>query len=509
MARSPERGRRSEPAVAVETERVLVAFPGRDGIRALELLTRAGLETLVLPNVEQLCAEIERGAGAVVLTEELLDEAEVQRLQGVLARQESWSDLPFIILGRSVEGRLPPLAPLGNVTLVDRPVRVRTLVSALDSALRSRRRQYEARAAILGRDHFLAMLGHELRNPLAAILMSAEVLKRTSDPALLARQQNTIERQVRHVTRLVDDLLEVSRVTTGKIGLRLERVDLGQLIARCVESVEMGAHASRVEIQLKLPPKPIIVDADADRLQQVFANVLANAIKYTPAGGRIALTLSRRDGAAVIAVRDTGIGIAPEMLPRIFELFVQADSSLERSRGGMGIGLTLVKSLVHLHGGSIRAESAGLGMGSEFIITLPLAEAAPGEDHEPAHEDAQVRQLRIVVVDDNTDILMSLEAALQALGHDVAISTDGIQGVSQIVKARPDLALIDIGLPGINGYEVARQVRNTLGQAIRLVALTGYGQPQDRERALEAGFDDHVVKPLDMATLQALLGAAV
>ena len=498
-----------EPAdepVAAETERVLVVLPGRDGVRARELLGKAGFETLVVHGIERLCREMERGAGAVVLIEELLDSAAVAQLQEVLARQPAWSDLPLIILGRSVEGRQPPLAPLGKVTLVDRPVRVRTLVSSLESALRGRRRQYQARAAILARDQFLSMLGHELRNPLGAILMSSEVIKRSQDARVLARQQNIIERQVRHLTRLVDDLLEVSRVTTGKIGLRSATIDLGELIARCLESVETGARSSRLEIQYEPPPERIIVEGDADRLQQVFANLLTNAIKYTPAGGRIAVTLARQDGAALITVRDSGMGIAPEMLPRIFELFMQADSSLDRARGGMGIGLTLAKTLVELHGGTIRAESAGLGKGTQFIITLPLLESRPQPNDGEAARERAARPLRVLVVDDNVDMLQSIQAAVQSLGHSVGISTNGIEGLRQILEARPDVALIDIGLPGLDGYLIARQVRQALGNAIRLIAVTGYGQPRDRERAFAAGFDDHVVKPVDLATLKAVLG---
>jgi PAS domain S-box-containing protein len=348
----------------------------------------------------------------------------------------------------------------------------------------------EAESANRTKDEFLAMLGHELRNPLGAISSAAHVLSRTaSGSSATARASDIIGRQVQHLARIVDDLLDVSRVVAGKVVLRLQPVDLGD-IARHVISV----HTT-----------PTWISADPTRLEQVLTNLLANAVKYTPAGGEITVTVRRQGDQAILTVRDTGVGIRPELLPRVFDLFVQGDRSLERSAGGLGIGLTLVRQLVELHGGTVEAASAGPGRGSTFTVRLPIL-AAPPESRDAARPAVPGPARRVLVVEDNDDAREMLRNLLHLFGHEVHEACDGAAGIELARRLRPDAALIDIGLPGIDGYEVARRIRGDV-PAARLVALTGYGQPEDRERALAAGFDVHLVKPVDPEQLERLLSA--
>jgi PAS domain S-box-containing protein len=361
----------------------------------------------------------------------------------------------------------------------------------------------EAEAANRTKDEFLAMLGHELRNPLGAISSAAHVLSRTAaGNSATTRASEIIGRQVQHLARIVDDLLDVSRVVAGKIALRLQSVDLGE-IARRVATLYGGPAGTRHVITVHT--SPAWVSADATRLEQVLTNLLANAVKYTPAGGEITVTAHRDGDHAVLSVRDTGVGIRPELLPRVFDLFVQADRSLERSAGGLGIGLTLVRQLVQLHGGTVEAESAGPGRGSTFTVRLPILEARPESDAAARPAVAGPAQ-RVLVVEDNEDAREMLRNLLHLLGHEVHEACDGASGIEEARRLRPDAALIDIGLPGIDGYEVARRIRAEVPR-VRLVAVTGYGQPEDRERAFAAGFDVHLVKPVDPEQLQRLLAA--
>jgi PAS domain S-box-containing protein len=361
----------------------------------------------------------------------------------------------------------------------------------------------EAEAANRTKDEFLAMLGHELRNPLGAISSAAHVLSRTAGSNnASARASDIIGRQVQHLARIVDDLLDVSRVVAGKVVLRLQPVDLAE-IARRVATLHGGPAGARHLISVHTTPTWI--SADPTRLEQVLTNLLANAVKYTPAGGEITVTVRRDGNYAILAVRDTGTGIRAELLPRVFELFVQGDRSLERSAGGLGIGLTLVRQLVELHGGTVEASSPGVGRGSTFTVRLPVL-ATPPESDDAARPPTTTPARRVLVVEDNDDAREMLRNLLHLFGHEVHEACDGATGVEEARRVRPDAALIDIGLPGIDGYEVARRIRADVPGA-RLVALTGYGQPEDRERALAAGFDVHLVKPVDPEQLQRLLAA--
>ncbi len=478
-------------------ERVLVWAPaGRDAGLAVRVLGKAGFSALAIEDASALCDALEVGAGCVLLTEEVLAKDVAARLGAALARQPAWSDLPIVVFcdKTSTRARRDRSATLGNVTYLDRPVRVHSLVAAVRAALRTRARQYSARTAIRRRDEFLAMLGHELRNPLAAIVFAAELMERETLGDAASRSRGVIARQARHLTRLVDDLLDVARVTTGKIALRPEPVDLATIAERCVQQVEVLAAAKRQSLDISRDVVAVEIDGDPVRLEQVVVNLLTNAIKYTPPGGHVDVAVAREGGDAVLRVRDDGIGIDSTMATEVFELFAQAPSALDRSEGGLGLGLTVVRTIVELHGGTVRVDSQGLGHGAEFVVRLPLRRgpvrvlAAPPVVRESV-------ALSIVLVDDNDDMREMLAEFLVAAGHTVQSAADGVGGLAAILAIRPDVAIVDIGLPGIDGYEIARRVRAQIGQAVRLVAVTGYGRAEDRERTRAAGFDGHLVKP--------------
>lgn len=372
-----------------------------------------------------------------------------------------------------------------------------------------KRAEAALREADRRKDEFLAMLAHELRNPLAPIRTSVELLRLRPGTASAARAHDVIERQVQHLTRLVDDLLEVSRVTTGKVRIVRERVDARSIVAHAVEGVRALIEARRQRLEVDAAAE-VVVEADRTRLAQVLGNLLHNAAKYTPEGGDIALSLARRGDEAVFTVRDTGVGIPADMLEHIFEPFVQVDRSLDRSQGGLGVGLTLARRLVELHGGTIVARSAGPGRGSEFVVRLPAVGApAPMEEAAHAPEAPGGRGARVLVVDDNRDAAESLGALVEALGHEARVVHDGASALDVAARWRPDLVLLDIGLPRLDGYEVARRLRAALGPGVVLAAVTGYGRDEDRRRSRAAGFDHHLVKPVDVHVLERLLAVGV
>lgn len=407
-------------------------------------------------------------------------------------------------------------------------VRVRTaelerLNAALETEIAERRRTEADRARLLEeaqegvrrRDEFLAMLAHELRNPLASIVSAAEImqLKGTLDPDLEPTRQ-IIERQSAHMSSLLQELLDISRITRGKIELNRAPVDVATIIRDAVDSRWKQSLAASHEIIVELDDEPLYVDGDATRLQQVFVNLLTNAIKFTDPSGRIWIGARREQNRAVVFVRDTGVGIARTQLSRIFEPFVQVSRSHQRSSEGLGIGLTLVQRLAELHGGSVSATSPGIGQGSEFRVNLPLCVPAEeeAERQAPANGTAvhpsTVTARRIVVIEDNQDVCRMLCALLQMNGHEVSVSGDGQTGVDLIRSLQPDTALVDVGLPLLNGYEVATQVRaDPACRNVRLIAMTGYGQPEDRRRALSAGFDAHLIKPVRSEQLIELLAS--
>ena len=370
------------------------------------------------------------------------------------------------------------------------------------------------------KNEFLAMLAHELRNPLAPISNGLQLLKLPGlDDDTLKQTTALMERQLFHLVRLVDDLLDVSRIVTGKMAFHREPTELSSIIARAVEETQPAIDAGGHELMLSLPARPITVDADAVRLAQVVSNLLTNAAKYTETPSRIWLTVEKQTiekyagsvptEEAVIRVKDSGVGIAPEVLPRVFSLFVQADNSLARSQGGLGIGLTVVKRIVEMHGGTVLALSEGIGRGSEFIVRIPVSHVgAPPKSATPgaAHKGSTKR--RILVVDDNVDAAMTIGSLLKAWGHDVQSVFNGTAALETARSFRPEIILLDIGLPGMSGYEVAKQLRSEpMLRGTIIAALTGYGQESDRNQSFAAGFDYHLTKPPDPKVLETLLTA--
>jgi PAS domain S-box-containing protein len=359
------------------------------------------------------------------------------------------------------------------------------------------------------KDEFLAMLAHELRNPLGAITNAAHLLKQFGPPEGNMRwARDVIARQAAHLGHIVEDLVDVARISRGHIVLQREAMPLASAIALALDTARPLIEKRRQEFASNLPPEPIWIEGDVTRLAQLIGNLLSNASKFTPKGGSLSLTVRRDAGEAVIRVRDTGIGIAAEMLPRVFDLFVQGERPPDWSSGGLGLGLTLAKRLAEMHGGTLEAHSAGLGKGSEFVLRLPTLEGErPVEAPVRPLSVKQVVQRRILVVDDNGDAAESLALVLGMTGHEVRLAGDGPSALAAAAEFRPEIVLLDIGLPGMDGYEVARRLRSGDGpRDMSLVALTGYGQDADRERARAAGFDHHLVKPASPEAILAILG---
>jgi len=361
------------------------------------------------------------------------------------------------------------------------------------------------------KDEFLATLAHELRNPLAPIRNSLQILKMPRvDAETIERSRDVMERQVHHLVRLVDDLLDVSRVMRGKIELRKEPVELATVVARAVETVRPLVEVQGHELIANVSTRSLPLDVDPVRLAQVITNLLTNAAKYTEPGGRIRLIGGREGNEAVLRIQDNGIGIGPDMLPHVFELFVQVDHAAARSQGGLGIGLTLVKNLVEMHAGTVEAHSEGLGKGSEFVVRLPISSQRPRE-HSTAESEQTTRPtspsgFRLLVVDDNQDAASTLAMLLKLQGHEVQTAYSGPAALEMVKRSAPDVVFLDIGMPGMDGYEVARRIRQEPGlERIVLAALTGWGQQEDRRRTAEAGFDHHLVKPPELSALDAVL----
>jgi PAS domain S-box-containing protein len=635
--------------------RLLILTPtGRDAPLARTVLAEAGVSCTLCADLAQLLREMARGAGAVLVSEEALgSESQLLHLGERFARQPPWSDLPVLLLshpGADSPVLRQAVRVLGNVTVVERPVRVAALMTAVHTALRARQRQYNARehlgeldhvaralresegrlnglfanaavgiaeiaadgrltlvndslcrllgekrerllslplsaiaheedredvASLVARlargeldtfvgerrfvrrdgetiwlklslalageargegarcvaviedvterkhaeedlreadrrkDEFLATLAHELRNPLAPIRNSLHIFRMAGiqDPAV-ARVADMMERQVGHMVRMVDDLLEISRISRGKIELRKERVELAAVLRNAVDTSLPLIENARHKLAIEVPGEPLLLEADPVRLAQVFANLLNNSAKYTPAGGEIAVRVQSEHGMGVVRVRDNGEGIPPTMLNRVFNMFTQVNTG-KRAQGGLGIGLTLARTLVHLHGGTIEAASEGPGRGSEFVVRLPLAlegrdAAQPPHDGERAAPPPAMQ--RVLVVDDNQDAADSLGMLLQFLGAEAMVVHDGRSALAAMKSFRPTVVLLDLGMPEMNGLEVARRMReDPEARRTTLVALTGWGQREDRRRTHEAGFDYHLVKPADVGTLQSIL----
>jgi two-component system CheB/CheR fusion protein len=382
-----------------------------------------------------------------------------------------------------------------------KPIGIATISKDITEQKKAER---QARQALARRDEFLAMLSHELRNPLGAVLNAAQLMSRDQATASTAGASDVVMRQGRQMARLLDDLLDVSRVTRGKIDIRKEVVDLNALVHEAIEVARPEIDERGHTLELRVGDAPLYVEGDPSRLLQIQENLLVNAAKYTPHGGRIVLSVCRDQNDAVISVEDNGQGIPPEMLAAIFELFVQGQKSLARSEGGMGIGLSLVRTLVELHGGSVSVHSDGCDQGSLFTVRLPLTDKKPPPVS--AENPVAEKNLRVLIVEDNDDSRVILEKLLSMDGHHVRVAADGVAGYEAVRRDRPDVVLLDIGLPGMDGYQVAQRIRAELpSYSGRLVALTGYGRAEDHAAILRAGFDEHLIKPVSPRELVRVL----
>ena len=517
------------PSVAPEMQRVLLLLgTSRDAKLSCELLEQSRIDTTVCPSTQHLGEELARGTGAILIAEECLHIGGAHDLlRRYLDQQPPWSDLPILVLARPGADSVTisnAMASLGNVTLLERPLRVAALVSVVRTALRARSRQYQIREnlrvleeardaealAARNKDEFLAMLSHELRNPLAPIRTGLHFLALDdSDPQRRASLREMMMRQVDHMVRLVDDLLESSRLSRGKIELQREVIDLRDAIGRAIESSRPMIDGN-FAFEVRLPEDPLPVDADLVRMTQVFSNLLNNAAKYGRDGGSIALTVERDGDHVVVQVRDDGIGIDPDLLPHVFEMFAQGKSDTSHKQDGLGIGLSLVQSLVHMHGGTVVVRSEGTGKGAEFSIRLPLAgrtvATTPAVVLPTCRLEGPPTGMRIMVVDDNHDAANSLGFILEALGIETRTAHDGLEGLRLADAFLPSIAILDVGMPGMDGCEVATRLRaNPLHANIVLIALTGWGHLDDIDRCRDAGFDHHIRKPADVPALVALL----
>ena len=488
--------------------RVVIHCPtGKDARLIAQLLEKNAIDC-VIADARSVATELAAGGGALLVADEALTPEVVRPLRQFLNNQETWSDLPIIILTTTglnlLEGG-SAFRQLGNVTLLERPVQGLTLVSAAASALRARRRQYEMREIDRRKDEFLAMLAHELRNPLAPVAAAADLLKipRIS-PDRIVQTGEIISRQVRHMTGLIDDLLDVSRVSRGLVSLDRAVVDANHVVTNALEQVRPLIETRRQTVTVQTSPDSMFVNGDQKRLVQIVANVLNNATKYTPEGGAIALSLEASDTDVIVSVVDTGIGMDATLIANVFEMFSQAETTSDRSQGGLGIGLALVKSLVTFHGGSVAAFSDGPGKGSRFVVTLPrvaqrVEAAAPsqGQDEVPARKGR-----KLLVVDDNVDAAKMLGLILEMSGYEVAVENSAKAAIARAAAVQPDACLLDIGLPDMDGNELARVLRDTpdTAQAL-LIAITGYGGAGDRQKTTDAGFNHHFVKPVDLGKL--------
>lgn len=632
-------------------QRVVVLLPtAMDAALTESILDQAGLQCVRCATLEEVCDQLSVGAATVLLAEEALRDGRCECLTSWLLRQPKWSDLPILVIARhgaDSSDVAHSMELLGNVTVLERPMRVAALVSSVRSALRARQRQYQLRDQLLQRERdlevqsrlaaivassddailsaslegiietwnagaerlygyspqetigqsimllvppelrdeervilerisrgeqidqletvrvakdgrhidvsltaspvrnsagavvgaskvardvterkqaevalreadrrkneFLATLAHELRNPLAPIRNSLHILRMTArNDATAERVFNMLERQLNHMVRLVDDLMELSRITRGVIELRKEETDLATVLRSAVETSSPLITAGGHQFAMSLPQEPIPLYADVIRLGQVFSNLLNNAAKYTEGGGQITLSVRQSKDEVFVSVRDNGIGIPASIKPKVFDLFVQADRFTNRAQSGLGIGLTLVKRLTEMHGGTVAVESEGIGQGSEFIVRLPISPSRSIGVSPPqaVHAVKCSPQRRVLVVDDNQDSAASLAILLRFLGADVQTANDGTTALSTIESCRPDVVFLDIGMPGMDGLEVARRVRRRADfDGVLLVALTGWGQAEDRDRTRAAGFNRHLVKPADVTTLKLLLAA--
>lgn len=510
-------------------DRVLICVDSaQDTERIVGLLADLRIEGVPCADCAELCDQIERGAAAIILSEPPDIGDSNSRLFSILHAQPTWSALPTIIISGELTDtdKLSEELPSGTA-FIERPVRTRSLVSITRSALHARRNQYRVRELLLEREalveglrneariknEFLATLAHELRNPLAPIRTGLQILRMSPTGKPATQTLEMMDRQVRHLVRLIDDLLDISRITLGKLELRKEKVPLNVLLSSAVEASKPLIDAGKHTLTTSAPHELITLDVDPIRLAQVITNLLNNAAKYTPNGGAIALTARHKDDILQIEVQDNGIGLTPQMLGRVFDMFSQDKPSLVRSQGGLGIGLTLARRLTEMHNGTLEAASPGPGKGCTFTVTLPYKRNTHAEAGDISVERGnshafQGKPHRVLVVDDQVDVAQSLKDLLCLLGQETHTAYSGTEALQAAKDFKPELIFLDIGLPGMTGYDVARSLRAHQGTPKpTLIAVTGWGDDQNIASALEAGFDRHLTKPVDPAEIERILQA--
>ena len=510
-------------------ERVLICVESaQDSARIVELAGDLGIEAVACAEYSELCNQIEQGVAAIILSD-MPDITDYDvRLLSILHAQPTWSTIPtIVIVDESTTNEALSEEHLLGVTLLERPVQIRTLSTVMHVALQSRRNQYMVRDLLQERgalveqlrhdaamkNEFLAILAHELRNPLAPIRTGLQVLRLSTKGEPFMQTLQMMERQVSHLVRLIDDLLDVSRITRGRLELRKQKVLLSLLLSNAVESSKPFIDAGKHSLTISEPDDLITLDVDPTRVAQVISNLLNNAAKYTPSGGTITLTARHKDEIVQVEVKDNGIGLPPQMIPKVFDMFSQVEPSMARSQGGLGIGLALSRRLMEMHNGTVEAASAGPGKGSTFTITIPCTEKvqrSPAKVSVTGNGDHafQCKSHRVLVVDDQADIAQSLKHLLSLLGQDAHTASNGLEALQVAKDFKPELVFLDIGLPGMTGYEVARNLR-ALETTPRpaLIAVTGWGDEANISLAQEAGFDRHLTKPVDPVEIERILQA--
>ena len=507
-----------------DTSRVLIFAPiGRDSSLTADVLSRAGITCQICHSMNDVCIELARGAGAILLTEEALADPRLDDLADALAAQPTWSDISILLFAGTDRSQaalrtLHKLEVLRNVTLLDRPIRTAAVITMVRAALRGRQRQYELRDTLVAlqrdrleaeranrlKDEFLATVSHELRTPLNAILGWVAMLRQARfEPTRVASILEIIERNAKAQAQLIADVLDISRMISGRVKLEVTPVSLARVICDAVDSIRPGAAARGIELHLDVEEGPV-ANADPDRLQQVVWNLLSNACKFTPEGGRIDVRLRADHTRATITVADTGVGIASDFLPYVFDRFRQAEQGFTRSHGGLGLGLAIVKQLVEMHGGEVTARSDGSGKGATFEVRLPLARTItrhrPGRQEMPSAELPKVdlSDHSILVVDDDEttrDLMVTLLSQCGAQARAVGNAREALQ---EFETAVPGLVVADIGMPGEDGLSMIRRIRQRSpgrGGLVRAIAISAYARPEDRQAALAAGYDDFLAKP--------------
>ena len=509
-----------------DDERVLLVAPTRrDAEVTCSLLLKADVLCESYGTLLELADQVKHGVGALMLTDRALFDRDIEAILQVLEQQPPWSDVPVVILTQGQQpsaGAMEVLRRLSNLTLLDRPTSTRSMISAVQAALRARRRQYQLRDQMQAqacaqqalreadrrKDEFLATLAHELRNPLAPLSTGLQLMNSGLDEQRAPRVRHMMERQVHQLVRLINDLLDVSRIATGKVVLQRSCIDMRAVVESALESCQPAVVAAEHTLRVSLPDTAVWVMGDEARLEQVICNLVNNSCKYTAKRGNILVTLTQEGERAIAKVIDDGLGIPQDMLPMVFEMFTQIDRSLDRAQGGLGIGLSLVRSLMELHGGEVRAESAGERAGSTFTISLPVAreESLEIPARVPAQTTVASQPLRVLIVDDNHDAADSLSLLLATRGHHTRTVYEGAAALDAAADFQPDTIFCDLGMPVISGFDVAARLRSDSRYPPSvLVAVTGWGTDQDKRRALEGGFDLHITKPIAIEDLDAVL----